>query len=75
MSGFDGRFGGFIAMDADEKVLGVWEPVYQYILDNPSDACHTYLFEYLSRNPLAGYYVHAYCKPERGNSKHVQYFE
>ena len=74
LDGFNGYYSGFIAMDAGEKVIGEFEPVYQYIIDDPSDACSAYLMEYLERNPLAGYYVHIYNKNVNKNLKNIKYF-
>ena len=75
LDGFDVEFGGNIAMNAVDKVLGKLEPVYQYILREPSYACLEYLDEYINRNPLHGYYIHMYVRNiELGISQHFKVY-
>jgi len=76
LDGFDeARYGGHISMDLGDKVGDIMEPVYQFIFDEPTDACYTYLDEYITRNPLCGYYVHMYTRyPKDGESKHAKVY-
>jgi hypothetical protein len=52
LDGFNAIWGGRISMDACEKVLGALEPVYQFIIHYPTDACKNYLEGYIDRNTL-----------------------
>jgi hypothetical protein len=36
------------------------EPLWQYVIEDASQAARDYLVEYLDRNPMAGYFVHVY---------------
>lgn len=74
LDGFDARYGGFIIMDALKKVTEAFEPVYQYIFDNPSHSTKDYLEEYIERNTLHGYYVHMYTKYTNENSQQFRVF-
>jgi hypothetical protein len=74
LDGFDAEWGGSISMDAGQKVLKIFEPVYQFILRNPSVACKLYLEEYISRNTLIGYYVHMYTRELNKNFQHYKVF-
>ena len=61
------EYGGYISMNALEKVFGAFEPVYQMICRNPSNdvikAVKTTI------EPPAGYVVHVYTKKRNQNSK------
>ncbi len=69
------HYGGYISMNALEKVGEVLEPVYQYIArftghtDNSKE-----IQEYLARNPMEGYYVHAYTKTGNENLTHTKVY-
>ena len=62
LEGFPIQFAGSISMDSLQKVEYNMEPVYQYIMRDASISCNNYLIEYLTRNPLHGYYIHMYHK-------------
>ena len=74
LDGFDAEWGGAISMNELDKVGDVLEPVYQFILREPSPACKDYLEEYIERNTLHGYYVHMYSKYPNENSQHSRVF-
>ena len=74
LDGFDAEWGGAISMNRLEKVGNVMEPVYQFILRNPSQACKDYLEEYVDRNPLYGYHVHMYTQHHNQNLTHHRVF-
>ncbi|USG60030.1 hypothetical protein NBZ79_12665 [Sneathiella marina] len=60
LNGFDVKWGGSISVPHMDTKTGPMEPLWQYIIHDASDACRDYLKEYLTRNPMAGYFVHVY---------------
>ena len=74
LDGFDAEWGGVISMNELDKVGDVLEPVYQFILRNPSPACKDYLEEYIDRNTLHGYHVHMYTQHHNQNLAHHKVF-
>lgn len=70
LADFEGEYGGSISMKIRDKVLGAFEPVYQYIIREPTHTCINYLQEYIRRNPIEGYYVHLYIKEPNENSEY-----
>ena len=74
LDGFDAEWGGVISMNELDKVGGILEPVYQFILREPSSACKDYLEEYIDRNTLHGYHVHMYTQHHNQNLAHHKVF-
>ena len=64
---FGASYAGYIVMDAKEKIHKRFEPVWQFLIQDASDACAAYLAEYVQKTPLAGYHVHVY-RVEKGES-------
>ena len=65
LSGFDIEFAGYVAVASIDKRTENMQPLWQYLIRDPSLACRNYLIEYLNRNPMAGYWVHVYERTER----------
>ncbi len=67
LSGFEIEWGGSISVGHDDKHTGNMEPLWQYLIRDASPACRDYLCEYLTRNPMAGYFVHVYQNEKGAN--------
>ncbi len=66
LNGFDVEWGGSISVPHSDTKTAPMEPLWQYFIRDASTPCRDYLKEYLSRNPMAGYFVHVY-ECEGGN--------
>jgi predicted protein tyrosine phosphatase len=60
LSGFDLEWAGTVSIPHYQTNTGHMEPLWQYMIRDASIACRDYLKEYLTRNPMAGYFVHLY---------------
>ena len=60
LSGFDVEWGGSVSIPHTDTHTAQMEPLWQYLIRDASQACRDYLVEYLTRNPMAGYFVHLY---------------
>ncbi|WP_025898521.1 hypothetical protein [Sneathiella glossodoripedis] len=67
LSGFNVEWGGSISIPHKDTHTVQMEPAWQYFIRDASIACRDYLQEYLTRNPMAGYFVHIY-ECERGQN-------
>ena len=60
LAGFDVEWAGSVSSPHADKKAPNMEPLWQVRIENASPACRDYLCEYLTRNPMCGYYVHVY---------------
>lgn len=60
LAGFAVQWAGSIMISHTDRRTRSMEPVWQYLIRDASTACRDYLCEYLSRNPMCGYFVHVY---------------
>lgn len=60
LADFDAKFGGYISMNAFEKVGERFEPVWQFIMSDVGDRVVAKFLHYIRHNPMNGYYVHVY---------------
>ena len=60
LAGFEANWAGTVSVSHADKKTGTMEPLWQVMIEEASPACRDYLCEYLSRNPMCGYYVHVY---------------
>ncbi|MCC3304815.1 hypothetical protein [Sneathiella sp. HT1-7] len=60
LSGFDVKWAGTISIPHHDTNTNPMEPLWQYVIEDASQAARDYLVEYLDRNPMAGYFVHVY---------------
>ena len=60
LSGFDVQWAGSVSVAHRDKKTANMEPLWQLRVHSASPACRDYLCEYLTRNPMCGYFVHVY---------------
>jgi hypothetical protein len=70
-SGFPVRWAGSISVAHRERMTGNMQPLWQMRITDASAACRDYLCEYLTRNPMCGYHVHVYEKPQAAPERRI----
>ena len=71
LSGFDVQWAGDVSIAHTQRKTANLQPLWQYRIDQASTACRDYLCEYLTRNPMAGYYVHVFETGDGRNDRKI----